>query len=230
MTRRVRSWAIAALVVFALAGAATPSVTEIIYKVTNHLPDQNGWSTDGTITLSETGTYQTDSEILAAVKASAFEFTNGDVSDMWSFESTQNSAGVGWLDNSGGTLEATSSTLILGVGCAFSLRADAGRNFRRENVYVTQSKYQAGDGGRFLEFYDFQSDYQRRGLDSWLCFRRPRDRPRRDGLGAGPRHWGPWAPRASPAIGNAPGGMLVKCWFTSRAGHRKVLRPGLFYG
>jgi len=55
MTRHVRSWAIAALVVFALAGAATPSVTEIIYKVTNDLPDQNDWSTDGTITLSETG-------------------------------------------------------------------------------------------------------------------------------------------------------------------------------
>jgi len=30
-------------------------------------------------------------------------------------------------------------------------------------------------------------------------------------------------------IGNASGGLLVKWKFTSRAEHRKVLRPGLFY-
>jgi hypothetical protein len=35
MTRHVRSWALAALAVFALAGAATPSLAGITYNVTN---------------------------------------------------------------------------------------------------------------------------------------------------------------------------------------------------
>ena len=65
MTRQVRSWAIAALAVFALAGAAAPSFAGVIYNVTNDLTHQDGWSLAGTITVSGVGTFTSASDIAA---------------------------------------------------------------------------------------------------------------------------------------------------------------------
>ena len=65
MTRHVRSWALAALAVFALAGAATPSLAGITYNVTNYAAGQNGWTLAGTITTSRTGAITSASDITA---------------------------------------------------------------------------------------------------------------------------------------------------------------------
>lgn len=112
MTRRVRSWAIAALAVFGLAGAATPSFAEIIYNVTNDLGDQNGWSLAGTITVSGVGTSSSSSLITA-----------------WNLTATkQGSASLLLANNAGfqpgvellsGTLNATSSQLLLNANGYF---------------------------------------------------------------------------------------------------------------
>ena len=65
MTRHVRSWAIAALAAFALAGTAAPSFAEVVYNVTNYAEGQNGWSVNGTITVVGVGTYTDASAITA---------------------------------------------------------------------------------------------------------------------------------------------------------------------
>jgi len=132
-----------------LLGTPVSAVAEIIYKVTNDLPDQNGWSIDGTITLSGTGTYQTRDEVNGAEQAYAFEFTNGNPSDTWQIDPALMWTGFNWLDNNGGTLEATSSTLTLSSGSFLQFLADAGRNFRWQNNYFDTTIYQAGDDNRF---------------------------------------------------------------------------------
>jgi hypothetical protein len=82
MTRQVRSWAIAALAVFALAGAAAPSVAGITYNVTNYADGQNGWSVNGTITVSGVGSYTNSSAIeawditLSKPSTGSYQFTN----------------------------------------------------------------------------------------------------------------------------------------------------------
>jgi len=55
MTRQVRSWAIAALAAFVLAGTAAPSFAGIIYNVTNATTVQDGYSLSGSIEVSGTG-------------------------------------------------------------------------------------------------------------------------------------------------------------------------------
>jgi len=81
MTRQVRSWAIAALAAFALAVAAAPSFAEVVYNVTNYAEGQNGWSVNGTITVSGTGTYTDASAItawditLSKPSAGSYQFT-----------------------------------------------------------------------------------------------------------------------------------------------------------
>ena len=83
MTRHVRSWAIAALAAFALAGAATPSLAGITYNVTNYAAGQNGWSVNGTITVSGAGTFSSASAITAwdvtvsKNSTGSFQFKNG---------------------------------------------------------------------------------------------------------------------------------------------------------
>ena len=70
MTRHVRSWALAALAAFALAGAATPSLAGITYNVTNATSVQNGYSLSGFIEVSGTGNDVTPSSFnLTATKA-----------------------------------------------------------------------------------------------------------------------------------------------------------------
>jgi hypothetical protein len=70
MTRQVRSWAIAALAAFALAGAAAPSFAAIVYDVTNATSVQNGYSLSGYIEVSGTGTISNLSSFsLTATKA-----------------------------------------------------------------------------------------------------------------------------------------------------------------
>jgi hypothetical protein len=83
MTRHVRSWAIAALAAFALAGAATPSLAGITYNVTNYAAGQNGWSLAGTITVSAAGTYTNDLSAITAwditlskPSTGSYQFTN----------------------------------------------------------------------------------------------------------------------------------------------------------
>jgi len=53
----VQSRALMALAVIAFAGSATPAFAEIVYKVTNYSAGQDGWSLNGTLTLSGTGTF-----------------------------------------------------------------------------------------------------------------------------------------------------------------------------
>jgi len=70
MTRQVRSWAIAALATFALAGTAAPSFAGIIYNVTNATTVQDGWSLSGSIEVSGTGNDVSPSSFnLTATKA-----------------------------------------------------------------------------------------------------------------------------------------------------------------
>ena len=82
MTRHVRSWALAALAAFALAGAATPSFAGITYNVTNYAAGQNGWTVNGTITASGVGTFTDLSAItawdvtLAKPGTGSYQFTN----------------------------------------------------------------------------------------------------------------------------------------------------------
>jgi len=82
MTRHVRSWAIAALAVFALAGAAAPSFAGIVYNVTNYADGQNGWSVNGTISVSGAGTYTDDAsaitawDVIVSKNTASYQFTN----------------------------------------------------------------------------------------------------------------------------------------------------------
>jgi hypothetical protein len=113
MTRHVRSWAIAALAVFALAGAATPSLAEIIYNVTNYADGQSGWKVSGTITVSGVGTYENDVREITAWNITAKKgLTN------WLFA---NDAGDSPSAEAFGTIEATPSELLLHTGVFFRL-------------------------------------------------------------------------------------------------------------
>jgi hypothetical protein len=111
MTRQVRSWAIAALAAFALAVAAAPSFAEVVYNVTNYAEGQNGWSVNGTITVSGTGTYTDDASAITAWDVTlskpltgSYQFTNAlpghDGKDLF-----------GTLTASAGTLDFAGSTL-----------------------------------------------------------------------------------------------------------------------
>jgi hypothetical protein len=115
MTRQVRSWAIAALAVFALAGAAAPSFAGITYNVTNYAAGQNGWSVNGTITVSGAGTITNASAI------TAWDFTAskvGSASQRYSNTTTTASPQVFFA----GTLNATSTSLGLPSGSALGLK------------------------------------------------------------------------------------------------------------
>ena len=113
MTRHVRSWAIAALAVFALAGAATPSLAEIIYTVTYYADGQSGWKVAGTITVSGVGTYENDVREITAWNITAKKgLTN------WLFA---NDTGDSPLAEAFGTIEATPSELLLHTGGFFRL-------------------------------------------------------------------------------------------------------------
>ena len=126
---------------------AAPASAGITYFVTNDLGHQNGWSLDGTITLSGTGTYQTQAEVRGAVQEFDLLFTKG--TDFFEIVFPGGSGGFNWLDNLGGFMEATSSTLTLGVGSYFGPQADAGRNMVWRNGYGDTTVYQAGDGGGY---------------------------------------------------------------------------------
>ena len=112
MTRHVRSWALAALAVFALAGAATPSFAEIIYNVTNYADGQDGWTVNGTITVSGVGTF-TDASAITAWDVTVSKPLTG------SYQFTNALAGHDGI-YLGGTLMASTSTLdVSGFGMSF---------------------------------------------------------------------------------------------------------------
>ena len=102
-----------ALAAFAFAGTAAPSFAEIVYNVTNYAEGQNGWSLAGTITASGIGTLTNSSDI------TAWNITATKDSTSWLFA---NNAGVSpEVVLFGGTMQATSSELLLNQGAYFRL-------------------------------------------------------------------------------------------------------------
>ena len=85
---------------------ATPASAGITYNVTNDTGHQNGWSLNGTITLSGAGTYSDES----AFTAWDITASNGGTSRRYS--NVLSNASV----SAGGTLVATASDLNLGGG------------------------------------------------------------------------------------------------------------------
>jgi hypothetical protein len=79
---RGATWLPLALAIFAFAGTAAPSFGAIVYNVTNYAEGQNGWSVNGTITVSGTGTYTDASAItawditLSKPSTGSYQFTN----------------------------------------------------------------------------------------------------------------------------------------------------------
>jgi hypothetical protein len=146
MTRHVRSWALAALAAFALAGAATPSLAGITYNVTNYAAGQNGWSLAGTITTSRTGTITSASDIEAWDLIASKE----SVSRQYK-KSTSTANSPAYLY---GTLNATPTTLSLATGSFFRVvqESTGSSDIYWENEYQSMgisSGYYAGwvDGG-----------------------------------------------------------------------------------
>jgi hypothetical protein len=141
MTRQVRSWAIAALAAFALAGAAAPSFAGITYNVTNYAAGQNGWSLAGTITASGVGTFTSASDItdwdLTASKLG--------VNRQYSKSTSTNNSPLFFS----GTLNATPTTLSLAAGSLFYVSQEPTNSstVQWENQFVsmgTNSGYSAG--------------------------------------------------------------------------------------
>jgi len=111
MTRQVRSWAIAALAVFTLAGAAAPSFAGITYNVTNDLTHQNDWSLAGTITVSGVGTLTSASDI------TAWDLTATKLGVSRQYKKSTSTASLPLFFS--GTLNATSTALSLATGSVF---------------------------------------------------------------------------------------------------------------
>jgi hypothetical protein len=93
--------------------AAPASAVPITYNVTNDLGHQNGWSLAGTITVSAAGTY-TDN--VSAITAWNITATKDSTSHVYA-----NNAGVSPLAELFGTLNATSSKLLLNTNGIFTL-------------------------------------------------------------------------------------------------------------
>ena len=134
MTRHVRSWALAALAVFALAGAATPSVAGITYNVTNYALGQNGWSLAGTITASGVGTFS-DASAITAWDITASK--QGSVSHRYSNSTSSATYPIGLF---GSTLNATSSSLELATGAQLRFQED------NNNSYLVWYNAWTGEG------------------------------------------------------------------------------------
>lgn len=117
MTRQVRAWAIAALAVVALAGAAAPSFAGITYNVTNDLTHQNGWSLAGTITVSGAGTFTSASDI------TAFDITASKDSVSYNYSNTTSTTSPSRTLL--GTLNATSTTLSLAANSLLYFSEDS---------------------------------------------------------------------------------------------------------
>jgi hypothetical protein len=101
------------LAAFALAGTAAPCYSAIIYNVTNYAARQNGWSVNGTITASGTGTFTNASAI------TAWDITLSKNLVSYQFSNLTSTAGSPRILN--GTLNATSTTLSLPTGSEFLL-------------------------------------------------------------------------------------------------------------
>jgi hypothetical protein len=141
MTRHVRSWALAALAAFALAGAATPSLAGITYNVTNYAAGQNGWSLAGTITVSGAGTFTNANAI------TAWDLTTS--KDLVSHRYSNTTSTANTPIYFAGTLGATSTTLSLPAGSSLVFFEEATNTARIqwENAFVsmgTNTSYSAG--------------------------------------------------------------------------------------
>jgi hypothetical protein len=92
---------------------AAPASAGITYNVTNYAAGQNDWSLAGTITVSAAGTY-TDN--VSAITAWNITATKGSTSHVYA-----NNAGVSPLAELFGTLNATSSKLLLNTNGSFAI-------------------------------------------------------------------------------------------------------------
>ena len=93
---------------------AAPASAEIVYNVTNYELGQNGWKLAGTITVSAAGTYTDNVSAITAWNLTATK--EGSTSYLFA-----NNAGDDPAKYLHGTLEATSSELLLNTNGNFSL-------------------------------------------------------------------------------------------------------------
>jgi len=132
----VRSWVIAAVAAFALAGACTPSFAGIVYNVTNDLYNQYGWSLAGTITVSEYGTLTSASAIEAWDLTASKDSVNHRYSSLARTDLT-------------GTLSATPTTLSLLVGTLELVESSDG--------YNSSIQWYMGSGVSYIANWDAQN-------------------------------------------------------------------------
>ena len=130
MTRHVRSWAIAALAAFALAGTAAPSFAGIIYNITNATSVQNGYSLSGSIEVSGTGNDASLSSFnLTATKADNPTLTFSSVlGDMW---------------GSGNLIATDSALYVPAAGTLQIFKADFSQSLNWLNEYFGSTFYSA---------------------------------------------------------------------------------------
>ena len=112
MTRHVRSWALAAVAAFALAGAATPSLAGITYNVTNYAAGQNDWTVNGTITVSGVGPF-TDASAITAWDITMSKPLTG------SYQFTNALSGHDGIYLYGTLMASTSTLDLFGYGMSF---------------------------------------------------------------------------------------------------------------
>jgi hypothetical protein len=130
MTRQVRSWAIAALAAFALAGAAAPSFAGIIYNITNATSVQNGYSLSGSIEVSGTGNDASLSSFnLTATKADNPTLTFSSV------------LGDNW--GSGNLIATDSALYVPAAGTLQIFKADLSQSLNWLNDYFGSTFYSA---------------------------------------------------------------------------------------
>ena len=113
----VPSVAIAALSVFAILGPAPESFAEIVYKVTNYAEGQNGWTINGTISVSGIGTF-TGAELTTGIMA--WDITASKDLETFRTSSSLNDASSGHY----GSFTATASQLLLNPSSSLELVSD----------------------------------------------------------------------------------------------------------
>ena len=141
MTRRVRSWALAALAASTLVVSATAQAGLIRYDITNATSVQEGYSLSGYVEVSATGTDASLSSFnLIATKPDNPTIT---------FSSAAR-------DTSGAVnLHATDSALYVPVGATLSIfKSDDTQDLLWANGYATMTKYSANNNVESFSFWN----------------------------------------------------------------------------
>jgi len=113
----VPSVAIAALSVFAILGPAPESFAEIVYKVTNYAEGQNGWTINGTISVSGIGTF-TGLELTTGIMA--WDITASKDSETFRTSTSLDEPFSSYY----GSITATASQLLLNPSSSLELHSD----------------------------------------------------------------------------------------------------------